>query len=456
MLIPLSPVEPLVRPVVGMRAMRPGWLPVGASLHLDYINDRGFALGTGIALPTSLITFTRATTRTYFNSAGVLSTAAINTPAIDYNPVTLACRGLSIEEARTNLLTYSEQFDNAAWTLGGTDATVTANTTTAPDGTLTADTITDSDVVNRMGKVNVATVANDSVLRVLSVYILKTTAATTFPGVQLQYGNGGVTVTAACTVNTNTGVLTDRTSFAPTNKSIESAGLFWRVSVGLSNNSSGNTAALAYIFPAVNSDASGAWVGTTTGSCVVWGAQLEAGSFITSPIPTVASQVTRAADVAVISGANFSNFYNQSEGTFVIEWNTSSTAANAVGRVIFGTADGTFTNTAYIGKPASTMFLDLVLNSGGVNQLTSMAAFTLAASGSAKDAFSYKANDVAFSHDGAAVGTDATVTVAPGQNILGLGTAPWNPGGNIINGNIRSITYHPTRLTNAQLQTLST
>jgi hypothetical protein len=39
--------------------------------------------------------------------------------------------------ARYNLLTYSEQFDNGAWTK--TNATVTANATVAPDGTTTAD-----------------------------------------------------------------------------------------------------------------------------------------------------------------------------------------------------------------------------------------------------------------------------------------------------------------------------
>jgi hypothetical protein len=45
-------------------------------------------------------------------------------------------------QARSNLLTYSEQFDNAAWTKDG--ATISANATTAPDGTLTADKIVES------------------------------------------------------------------------------------------------------------------------------------------------------------------------------------------------------------------------------------------------------------------------------------------------------------------------
>ena len=65
----------------------------------------------------SRITFTRTqgttTAATYYNSSGVLSYAAANTPRFDYDPVTLAAKGLLIEETRTNVLKYSEDFSNA-------------------------------------------------------------------------------------------------------------------------------------------------------------------------------------------------------------------------------------------------------------------------------------------------------------------------------------------------------
>ena len=65
----------------------------------------------------SRVTFTRSSTATYTNQIGLIQSAAVNEPRFDYDPVTLAARGLLVEESRTNLLTYSEQFDNAAWKL---------------------------------------------------------------------------------------------------------------------------------------------------------------------------------------------------------------------------------------------------------------------------------------------------------------------------------------------------
>jgi hypothetical protein len=69
------------------------------------------------------------------------TTAAKYSLPIDHDPITFDPLGVLIEEQRVNLLTYSEQFDNAAW--GKTDTTITANNTAAPDGTTTADLITD-------------------------------------------------------------------------------------------------------------------------------------------------------------------------------------------------------------------------------------------------------------------------------------------------------------------------
>ena len=79
-------------------------------------------------------------TATRINSSGKIEIVNANLPRFDYDPATLAPRGLLIEEQRTNLLLRSEEFDNASW--AKTNATITVNATTAPDGTTTADLIT--------------------------------------------------------------------------------------------------------------------------------------------------------------------------------------------------------------------------------------------------------------------------------------------------------------------------
>ena len=91
----------------------------------------------------SRVTFTRASTGTYVGSDGLIKTATTNEARFDHNPTTGESLGLLVEEARTNLLLRSEEFDNAVWNAPASSiATVTPNAQTAPNGILTADTFT--------------------------------------------------------------------------------------------------------------------------------------------------------------------------------------------------------------------------------------------------------------------------------------------------------------------------
>lgn len=102
------------------------------SLNLDFANS---------ATLDPRITFTRGTNATYTGSDGLVkNTVGIHSPRFDWDPVTRECKGLLIEEARTNLLTYSNNLDNATWSKWG-GATATLNTIVAPDGSTGAVTI---------------------------------------------------------------------------------------------------------------------------------------------------------------------------------------------------------------------------------------------------------------------------------------------------------------------------
>lgn len=178
-------------------------------------------------------------------------------------------------QARSNLLTRTEEFENVAWTNVGTP-TVTANTTLAPDGTTTADTINDSSAVESQGRRQTVTIpASTTIAYTSSVYILKTSGTPTiFPIVNLRM-TGGTTVDAYIALNTTTGATT--TSGAVSGSAVD-AGTYWRVTLVAANNGTANTSLLYTVFPAGATTLTTTLNVAATGSQVFWGAQVEAAS----------------------------------------------------------------------------------------------------------------------------------------------------------------------------------
>jgi hypothetical protein len=109
----------------------------GASFGYDFTGGAARQFAGGADTP---LTVTRAgNTATRVNSTGVIETVAADTARLDYDPLTHACRGLRIEEARTSYCLWNADLTNGVWTPGG--ATVSANVGTAPDGTATMDAL---------------------------------------------------------------------------------------------------------------------------------------------------------------------------------------------------------------------------------------------------------------------------------------------------------------------------
>lgn len=196
----------------------------------------------------------------------------------------------------------------------------------------------------------------------------------------------------------------------------------------------------------------GTLVLTVSGS--VTQAQLEVGAFATSYIPTAAAAVTRAADSVVMTGAQFSDWFNASEGTIVAEF----TAANGVGTAAQGvfaignrSAGFPGSSAIYVGRETSRA-MSATSRSAGVTDVALTAA-NVANAATAKIALAFKANDFAASLNGGAVITD-TSAVMPAVNAMSIGdfTGGWQTASNPINGHIRRIRYWPNRLPNALLQ----
>ncbi|WP_372395177.1 hypothetical protein ABMY26_06840 (plasmid) [Azospirillum sp. HJ39] len=339
---------------------------------------------------------------------GLLTYVPAGSAPIEYDPATGALRGLVVEGARTNLLLRWSDFT----TVWGGAVTVTPDTNVAPDGSVTADTLTATGA-GFLSRQQTVTVANDTAIRVASAWFRKTTGATVFPGFQILYA-GGVLKVGSGTLNTNTGIFTPRPGEPPAGIGVEDCGAYWRVWVSLANNATGSVNCSVSIYPGASTDGV-TWVAGMTGSAVVWGAMLEAGSAPSSAIPTTTAPVTRAADVMTIQLSSIPG-WNSAEGTIYVEqqWDDMPQSAN------IGVDDGSGANVIYLrtgsalgGSPGSA---DMLVNVAGVEVLDSSGP-TLANGVTHRQAMAFGAGSYALCADGGAV-TTAAVAMPSGLSRL--------------------------------------
>jgi hypothetical protein len=177
---------------------------------------------------------------------------------------------------------------------------------------------------------------------------------------------------------------------------------------------------------------------TVTGS--VTSAQLEAGAFPTSYIPTTTATVTRSADVASITGANFSSWYNADQGTFAFD--AKSIGAGGAGVIGIGAGTGAL----YKGYTGVTRNMEW-WNGTSVMSTSNSIDWSV----QAKGAGAYASAERAISLNGGAVTTSATGL--PNGNSMRVG-ATYNGSGS-LNGTVNRITYWPTRLADGTLRTIT-
>jgi hypothetical protein len=194
-------------------------------------------------------------------------------------------------------------------------------------------------------------------------------------------------------------------------------------------------------------------IGDGTSGIFIWGAQLEAGSFATSYIPTVASSVVRSADVCSITGANFTSFYNSTEGSVFIGAVPYAPQNHASNQFIIDIGDGASTNRTRLFRTFTSGLSALAGTSSNVTALsiTGASSSTLALS---KFAFGMKLNDFALSKDGVLSGTDTTANMMAATTTMTIGNSSVSAT-QTMNGTIAAIRYYKKRLPNAKLQSLT-
>ena len=394
--------------------------------------------------------FSRASTGTYFNSSGVLTSATINAARFNYayNGTTWVSKGLLIEEQRTNTCLRSQDL-TATWSANR--GSITSNTTTAPDGTLTADRFVENTATGVHGPVQFDIVTTSGAASTASgffkagsrsvIVVRFQDNATGLHGVGAEFNlsNGTISV-AALTIG----------GFSSPSASITDVGNGWyRCSVtGTVNTTLCSLRVEACT--ATGALSSGSFTGssyTGDGSSYFdsWGYQMEAGSFPTSYIPTTTAAVTRSADVCQITGLDFSGFWNATEGSIAAEIDSPASGTRPISSADDNTANKSMILFTSGADPKFSV------TDGGVSQ-ADIDAGSISANTNFKLSTAFKANDFSASVGGSAAVTDASGTV-PSVDRLRIGA---NQAGNYLNGHIARWRYYPVRLPNATLQVLST
>ena len=408
----------------------------------DFAGEKTLNNGTGPA-----ITFTRASNATYFDVNGVLQTASNDAPRFDHDPATAGnpSRGLLIEEARTNLLERSAEFDNAYWTK--LRSSVTANSATAPDSTNTAEKLVEDGQNNSHTLYRFVTHAGANAAVTWSVFCKA--AERTHVDLAVQGDQSGTKSGGRAVFNLSAGTVGSFTAInsGTGSASITNVGNGW-YRCSLTVTPVGITATLSEAYVTPTDGTSIFYQGNGTSGILIWGAQLEAGAFPTSYIPTTTAAATRSADSAVVTP--ISSFYNQSEGTLFAEGSAGSTTV-AFPRLTELATD--IDNRISLVRSTSASTARFTVRNGAVNQADEAIASSLALGVTARLIVSYKQDDFAGTSNGQSVVTDTSGTV-PTANSLLIGKN--NIGTEFIGGHIRKITYWPKRLSNTLLQQLTT
>lgn len=394
----------------------------------------------------SRVTITRAlNTATAINSSGFIAVVNANLPRFDYSPTTLACNGLLIEEARTNSLTYSNTFTNAAWTAAFGSVTLVSGT--SPDGSASVYKFVPSapNASFRELQQNISLTLGTTYC--FSQYV----KADSYQYVQI-IGGGASFGTFYVNWDLSTGA---ETAFSAGTSTVVGRGIincgngFYRIWAAVTALAT-TSGRMAVNYIGTSTAARGAaWIADGVNGYQIYGAQLEAGAFPTSYIPTTTTSLTRNADQVVMTGTNFSSWYNASESTLMTEASTFSSASTD--KFVANINNNGFPNRILMNFSATNNFSASVV-SNSISQVSGTNGTSAALNTPIKMCFATKLDNFAFSQSGVAPTTDNLGAMPVTVDRLWIGSAFTSA---FLNGHMRQIKYWPQRLINAETQAFS-
>ena len=381
-----------------------------------------------------------STARTYIPT----TTAAVYGPRFDHDPVTGACKGLLIEESRTNICLHSDNFRPS--TSGNYWSTISASTVTvdqiaSPSGSIDADLLSSSttafDCFTRRGFSWAASTQYS-----YSIFIKRGPSNHRYVGFFHGVLNGSVQATYfdfdnPTVINVPAGQvgvinLTSVTAY-PNG--------WYRINIAFITH----TTPIGPYFGVFLSTSTGTQVSGVGGLDVyIWGIQVELGAFPTSYIPTTTASAIRSADVCSISESDFSGFYNPLEGSLF----SQSVISDIVGlnRGIVNIRGGA---TLFMRHVFSNSYFRIQVRASDTE--TNIQTITGLAFTAFKIALAYSGNNFASSINNSSPSL-VTRTLPTGLNELRIGALDT---ASQLNGTISSLRYYKKRLPDAKLQALT-
>ena len=302
----------------------------------------------------SKITYARAGNATRVNSSGYIETVGTDVPRFDYDPVTLACRGLLVEGTISNKLYWSEDLRTSAEGGGGVEWAQN------PDGNV--DTVIDTSVTNPGGNTNtckircsVAGAAQRQVYQMLSLAAATIHTASVYVKMgQVQYVKMLLVSKDASTTtvvyNLAAGAVVSASGTQLIESGVVPAGNGWYRCWAAWSTASGATAESFTLD--MTTSGGGSYNGAINDGYYAWGTQVEVGQGPTSYVPNTSALNTRNLDAVSVTGANFSSWFTQSEGVlFVSGFAQNSAQLNA--STALEVNDGTSANRHIIYREAA-------------------------------------------------------------------------------------------------------
>jgi len=380
------------------------------------------------------LNFARASEATRVNKDGLIETVGSNVPRIDYpmiDGVVSGCPSLLLEPQSTNLITYSEAFDNAYWIK--TRSSITSNSVTAPNGTLTADKLVDNTVDDAHRFIGTG-FSTTSVNYTASIFVKKDEIKYAY----LRVNDSGGTYISG-TFDLQDGIVTQEENG---DLSIENFGNGWYRIIGTAIS---NANGLSYLeLRTSKTPIYSNYIGNGSDGLYIWGAQLEQGSYATSYIPTSGATATRNAETASKSG--LSSYINSSEGVLYAEVDFSKSGFETL------SISKSMNNRVVIARafPSPNVIRAIVVSNGTVN---TQVDYSVQNDGFHKVAITYNQSTFSLYVNGVLIGTEAMTNFS--ENMDSVSLTQYIGSVNPFYGKVKDLRVYNQALTDTELIALT-